>query len=463
MAGARKEKLPSGLYQGWYKGIRNGKIGRIFFVGTSSYSETKRIAQKLEDEHRQIILGYREAPSASQRHRSTSYDKVAAEYLAWGNAQGGRNGFPWSERHARRSRLMLEEFWKESLKLETMGDLYGILPGVEKMIRQLIGDDKAGKTIQHNVSILRAFCRWCVDREYLSENPIRKLAKIDGTPKSHRRALTKDELARIFDVIVANPDRFEYWLVLLPVSCCTGLRSGAIKALTIDHLDLQRGEIRLDAPKAKNRKDGFKEISPELAGLVSDYYHSGKPKALYAKHYARTDATQQPPKKALVYVPSHPARELDKILKLAGIDKTTEEGKIDFHASRVAFATFIVEAGATIKEAQAALDHSDPRITSNVYARTRNGRMHELMDDVTKPVFDLIKCAYSVHDSKNGDPKENCNPFHMNELQSNLCGGGGGNRTPVLRSLPYEHLRAQLSFVSHAGVRDNPNPAPDRI
>jgi len=47
----------------------------------------------------------------------------------------------------------------------------------------------------------------------------------------------------------------------------------------------------------------------------------------------------------LLYVPSHPARELDKDLETAGIPKHTPEGKVDFHACRVAYISLLFEAG----------------------------------------------------------------------------------------------------------------------
>ena len=73
----------------------------------------------------------------------------------------------------------------------------------------------------------------------------------------------------------------------------------------------------------------------------------------------------------MLYVPSHTARDLHEDLQRAGIAKQNDEGKIDFHALRTAFATVVVESGANPKEAQTLLRHSDPRITMNMYAKAR--------------------------------------------------------------------------------------------
>src|SRR5262245_35114228 len=56
MAGVRKKPIQGGKYQGWFIDAM-GK--RRFFTGTRAKTETLRIAQRLEDEHRQVRLGYR--------------------------------------------------------------------------------------------------------------------------------------------------------------------------------------------------------------------------------------------------------------------------------------------------------------------------------------------------------------------------------------------------------------------
>jgi hypothetical protein len=54
MAGVRNQRRSSGKFQGWFTD-HTGE--RKWFDGTRSRAETLRIAQRLEDEHRQIRLG----------------------------------------------------------------------------------------------------------------------------------------------------------------------------------------------------------------------------------------------------------------------------------------------------------------------------------------------------------------------------------------------------------------------
>ncbi len=66
MAGVRKKPRKNGKYQGWFTD-QNGK--RKFFEGTKNRAETRRMADRLEDEHRQIRLGYRPRNvSSKMRH-----------------------------------------------------------------------------------------------------------------------------------------------------------------------------------------------------------------------------------------------------------------------------------------------------------------------------------------------------------------------------------------------------------
>jgi hypothetical protein len=98
MAGVRKKPIQGGKYQGWFIDA----IGkRRFFTGTRAKAETLRIAQRLEDEHRQVRLGYRPAVQSADMHRHRPFTEVKDEYLAWGESQGGRGGRPWGGTHAR--------------------------------------------------------------------------------------------------------------------------------------------------------------------------------------------------------------------------------------------------------------------------------------------------------------------------------------------------------------------------
>ena len=67
-------------------------------------------------------------------------------------------------------------------------------------------------------------------------------------------------------------------------------------------------------------------------------------------------------------VPSSLLQVLNRDLKVAGIPKRDERGRtIDVHALRTTFGTHLSKGGVPLRTAQAAMRHSDPALTANVY------------------------------------------------------------------------------------------------
>jgi integrase len=201
MAGVRNKPRKSGKYQGFFI---NSEGRRQFFAGVRNREETLRMARRLEDDHRQVALGYRPGKTKTDRYRTRLYSEIAADYLKWGCTQGGRGGRPWSDGHAARRRYQMT-WWQKQLGLETLGDLDNILPEVERVAQEMLAAGKTGKTVSNEVEGLSAFCDWCVKRKFLRDDPLAALAPFDTTPQTTRRAMTREELARLLDV--APPDR----------------------------------------------------------------------------------------------------------------------------------------------------------------------------------------------------------------------------------------------------------------
>ncbi len=97
MAGVRSKPRANGKYGAWFTD-HTGK--RRFFTGIRSQKDTLRMAQRLEDEHRQVRLGYRPPASGAERHGARRFADTCDDYLAWGGSQGGRGGRPWGETQA---------------------------------------------------------------------------------------------------------------------------------------------------------------------------------------------------------------------------------------------------------------------------------------------------------------------------------------------------------------------------
>jgi len=392
MAGVRKKPKKSGKFQAWFFDF-TGK--RKFFTGTQRKSETLKIAQRLEDEHKQIRLGYKPVPKSAQKHRNKPFEEAAAEYVAWGRMQGGRRGGPWGKVHSDKKERHLK-LWQETLGIATLGDLDGILPRVEAVLRELNEQGRAVRTIRNIADAITTFCNWCVVRGYLLENPLAELGKIDTTPVWERRALTIEEIRELLRV---SP---EYRRLLYQTAMLSGLRAGELQSLTRDHLDTAQCGLKLDGRWTKNRRKGFQPLPAKLVKRLAANAYTGFVTQLYKRFAPHFPFAEH----ALLYVPSHPARELDEDLAAARIPKQTKEGKLDFAALRNSYVTLAAEAGANVKELQTLARHRTPDLSLNVYAKTRDGRLSELAEKIGESVFFEQKCAKSVH-SKQVESKDN--------------------------------------------------------
>ncbi|HUU69335.1 MAG TPA: hypothetical protein VM186_07415 [Planctomycetota bacterium] len=101
----------------------------------------------------------------------------------------------------------------------------GVLPIVEKALRELQAQCSDGKTLSNYAASLKAFCAWCIERGYLAEHPLAGLAEFDTTPQTMRRALTPQEFHRILD---AAP---EHRRILYETAACSGLRRNELRSL----------------------------------------------------------------------------------------------------------------------------------------------------------------------------------------------------------------------------------------
>mgnify|MGYP000887308043 FL=1 len=358
---------------------RRGK--RRTSVGTTSRIETVKIALRIENEEFEIRKGIRPAPRPSSEAKYRDFADVVSEYCAWGLSQGGWGGRSWSKTHARMRRAQLA-WWVQRLELKCLGQLEGILPRAEAALRELQGSGCAGRTVQGYADTLRAFCRWCVKRRYLDEQPLADLARFDITPEVVRRAMTLAEVGRLMKTAPS------YRRLLYQVAICSGLRAGELRSLTTDDLDVCRRGLSLRSKWTKNRRSGFQPLPSILVQELSGFVASGAADGLYRSAYAHKPKARAVPERPLLYMPHNTARVFDRDLHASGIPKVTPEGKLDFHALRVTYVTLLVQAGAYVKEAQSLARHSDPKLTMNVYAKVFPERLTQLVENVGQPILE---------------------------------------------------------------------------
>lgn len=258
------------------------------------------------------------------------------------------------------------------------------------------------------------FVNWCVRAGRLTHNPLLAVAVADqrADTRRQRRALTEDELARLLDaaqrrplddamrvrrgenkgkpLAKLSPETREQLLqvgreraLIYKTLVLTGLRKGELASITVGQVDLAGGvpHLLLHARDEKNRRGSEIPLRADLAADIRAWLADRLARA----QQAARDAEEPIPaalggNEPLFDVPEGLIRIFDRDLVFAGLARVEERGgrevtvktddrgrTIDIHALRHTFGTHLSKAGVPLRTAQAAMRHSDPSLTANVY------------------------------------------------------------------------------------------------
>jgi len=200
----------------------------------------------------------------------------------------------------------------------------------------------------------------------------------------------------------------------------TGLRANELRHLTLDHLDIERGGLCLEASWTKNRKAGFQPLPTPLLRRLRDYGESGEPFRLYERAFRRGGSSRRPITGVLLYVPSHTARSLYRDLAAADIPRITPKGKVDFHGARVAFINFLIENGdVTPKDVQELARHSSIDMSWNVYGRSSEERTRNAIENLSSIMKTDDESVPSVHRVAVAKERKSATPVETGGCASN--------------------------------------------
>ncbi len=258
------------------------------------------------------------------------------------------------------------------------------------------------------------FVNWCVRAGRLTHNPLLAVAVADqrADTRRQRRALTEEELTRLLDAAQRRPladamtvrrgeakgqaqaklsaaTRENVLLIgreralIYKTLVLTGLRKGELASITVGQVDLggRVPHLLLNARDEKNRRGSEIPLRADLAADIRTWLADRLTRAQQAARDADDPipaalASEEP----LFNVPDGLIRIFDRDLVFAGLARVeTRGGKevvvkaddrgrtIDIHALRHTFGTHLSKAGVPLRTAQAAMRHSDPSLTANVY------------------------------------------------------------------------------------------------
>ena len=86
-------------------------------------------------------------------------------------------------------------------------------------------------------------------------------------------------------------------------------------------------------------------------------------------------------------MPTQPYKVIREDLERVGIPYRTAEGKVDFHACRVAYINLVVDNCTDLKTVQTLARHSDPTLTMNVYAKAKKNKLESAAAAVGRAIF----------------------------------------------------------------------------
>jgi len=310
-------------------------------------------------------------------------------------------------------------------RVTRLADLSG--DRLERWLGQRRQEGMGPRTMNTYLAALRSFAAWCIDSGRLLTNPFIRVQKADerADQRHQRRALTSEEIGRLLVVARLRPvaeygrtsdktypapeqrkranwqrtpltfesirtayERGRAALLLnsrklaqldrrgqerelvYKTLLLTGLRLGELSSITVGQVDLNAtpAVLVLNAADEKNRQGSIiplrNDLAAEIRGFIANH--------LAISFTGGKGAGLKPSKSGLAAplfdIPRGLSNVINRDLLAAGIPKRDSRNRVvDVHALRHTFGTNLSRAGVPLRTAQAAMRHSDPRLTANVY------------------------------------------------------------------------------------------------
>ncbi len=294
--------------------------------------------------------------------------------------------------------------------------------------------------------VLVTFSNWCIGSKpkRMLSNPFDGVPKAneDADPRRKRRAMTEPELVKLLEVakrrplddmrtarrgankgkqtrelkpeIAAKLERLGRERALIyKTLVLTGLRKEELASITVAQLQLTGAMPCIDV-EAADEKTGNNVSVPLRADLAAEL--------------AAWVAGRDPAAKVFT-VPDRLSRIMDRDLVAAGIPKRDSRGRtIDVHALRTTFCTMLNKGGVAPRVAQAAMRHSDLKLTMKTYTDPALLDTHGALEVL--PQLPLSEPATQ--------------PATQPEEREATATGGAGGQSPVVSlvaQIPYNQVQ----------------------
>lgn len=222
-------------------------------------------------------------------------------------------------------------------------------------------------TIAGIIQGVKTFFNWCEKRNHVHSTPAGHLKKPSIKNNLKIKAIKQTDLEAMIKVAKENQKIRDYAILLFLAD--TGCRAGEICSLTLDNLDLEKNEARIDGKTGERILD----FTNKTADAILDWLSIRKPvksKAVF------TTIDDNPLTYAALY------------LALKRIGKSAETAKYNPHAIRHRVGQGWVDSGANLEIVRQKLGHRDVSTTALFYANQDRKRIkmatqrHSLINDI---------------------------------------------------------------------------------
>jgi len=227
---------------------------------------------------------------------------------------------------------------------------------VKRFIAKDRGPDGYGeRTYNTYLRAFRTFTRWLDEIRGLPDR-MKKAKLLKQTEyRKQRRALTLDEIDRLYAVTESAPERFGMTgherALVYRLALDVGLRAGEIKSLQVLSFDFDKKTVRIEAKDTKGKTAADLMLTDETAGRVQEY--------LKGKGLADRAFNIPLPRAAEV---------LKKDLADAGIEYRDAAGRdVDFHSLRHTYISHLALANVHPRVAQKLARHTTIELTMKYY------------------------------------------------------------------------------------------------
>ncbi len=238
---------------------------------------------------------------------------------------------------------------------------------LEALVRQLMGEGRAPRSVARAVACFRGFYRFLVVSGHRTVNPADDLIAPRAW-KTLPKFLSMDDV----DKLLAAPDTSEPRGIrdraLIEVLYATGLRVSELINLKPQDVNLESGYL---TTTGKGRKQRLVPLGDEAASWVTRYLKESRPVLLKKRSSPR------------LFVNANRGTGLTrvgfwKILKAYGLQAGLT-GALSPHVLRHSFATHLLERGADLRAIQMMLGHSDLS-TTQIYTHILEARLRAVYD-----------------------------------------------------------------------------------